>query len=105
MDEVSRKISLNTRYTDVRVDKVPAQFESVDIDNSYGSIRIGIDNDASYYLKGHAKYAKIHFPDNQRVNYFQENTELNVEGNIGDKRNNLPKVTIETKYGGVNLTQ
>lgn len=105
MDEVSRKISLETRYTDVRVTKVPEQFESIDIDNSYGSIRIGIDKDASYYLKGHARYAKITFPDNQHVNYFQENTEMNVNGNIGEKKNNVPEVNVETKYGGVNLTQ
>lgn len=103
--EISRKINLETRYTDVKVENVPAQFESIDIENSYGSVRIGIDKDASYRLKGHARYAKINYPNNQHVNYVQENEETTINGIVGDQKNNLPTVTINTKYGGIDLTK
>lgn len=33
----------------------------------------------------------------------QENTELRVDGVVGEDGPDLPKVSIETKYGGVKL--
>ncbi len=102
-DEITRKIDLETKYTDVKVMKVPAGFESIDIQNSYGSVKIIIDPSASYTLKGYAKYAKINYPDNNRVNRIQENTELTVEGTVGTTGKGSGKVNIETKYGGISL--
>ncbi len=102
-DEITRKIDLETKYTDVKVMKVPATFESIDIENNYGSIKIGIDPSASYRLKGHAKYAKINYPENGKINRFQQNTELTVEGTVGSPNKESGKVTIETQYGGVSL--
>ena len=102
-DEIRRKIDLETKYTDVKVSNVPAGFESIDIDNSYGSIKIAIDPSASYTLKGYAKYARISYPENSRVNRFQENTELRVEGTVGNAQKGPGKVNIETQYGGINL--
>ena len=104
-EEITRKIDLETKYTDIKVMKVPAGFESIDIENSYGSIRIYIDPSASYTLKGHAKYAKINYPDNNRVNRIQENSELSVEGTVGKTGTGSGKVRIETKYGGITLQQ
>jgi hypothetical protein len=105
IDELYNKVALDTKYTDVRVDYLAASFETIDIDNSYGSIRLGIDPSASYSLSGNAKYAKITYPDNSRVNRFQENTEMRVDGNVGNAEKPKAKVKIETNYGGVNLTQ
>ena len=102
-DKISKKIDLETKYTDVKVYAVPAGFESIDIENSYGSIKIAIDPSASYELKGYAKYTKINYPDNSRVNRFQESNELTVEGTVGNQKGKIGTVTIETKYGGVNL--
>jgi hypothetical protein len=103
IDALSNKLKLDTKYTDVRIDMLNKGFESVDIDNSYGSIRIGIDPSASYVLKGTAKYARITYPENSYVNRFQENTEMRVEGIVGSRDNPASKVNIETNYGSVNL--
>jgi hypothetical protein len=104
-NEISKKIRLNTKYTDFKVERVTAGFELIEIENKYGSINIGIEEGASYRLKGYAQYAKIHYPSNARINRHQENTELRVEGIVGDDSSELPKVSIQTKYGGVNLTR
>jgi hypothetical protein len=104
-DEISNKLKLNTKYTDVKVNYIPAGFESIEIDNSYGSINLRIDNGASYKLDGYAKYAKINYPSEGRVNRFQESSELRVEGIVGTESNNLPDVKINTNYGGINLVQ
>ncbi len=104
-DKLMKKLSLDTKYTDTKIAFVPSAFESIEIENSYGSISIGIDPEASYRLQGHAKYAKIHYPSDSKVNRFQENTELSVKGVVGTKKDNLPTVKIETKYGSINLVK
>lgn len=101
-DEITKKIHLETKYTDVKVGRVPAGFESIDIENSYGSVKIGIDDDASYSLKGFARYAKISYPDNSRMNRVQENNELKIEGTVG-KAGKGGTVKINTRYGGISL--
>ena len=102
-DEVSKKIEVETRYSDFKVQKVPASFESISIDNQYGNYRIGIDPDASYKIDGDAKYAHINFPDKGRVNKFNENNEEKVNGTVGSNPNPKATVKITTRYGGVNL--
>lgn len=104
-DAVGNKFRCNTKYTDVKIAHVPASFELIEIENSYGSISIGIDPGASYRLKGHAKYAKIHYPSDSRVNKFQENTEMRVDGVVGSENGELPSVKIETRYGSINLVK
>jgi hypothetical protein len=102
-DAITKKVNLNTKYSDVKVDNIPLSFESIDIENSYGTINLGIAADASYRLKGYAQYAKIDYPDDSGVNVLQENSEFKVEGIVGKKSGQLPGITINTKYGGVKL--
>ena len=102
-DAIVKKININTKYSDVRVIDIPSNFESIDIENSYGTINLGIADDASYKLDGYAKYAKIEYPGNSNINEFQENNEFKVHGIVGRETGSLPKVKIDTKYGGVKL--
>ncbi|MGD2034767.1 MAG: DUF4097 family beta strand repeat-containing protein [Bacteroidales bacterium] len=102
-DKLINKLRIRTKYTDTKIDYIPPTFELIEIENSYGSVKIGIDPDASYSLDGYAKYAKIQYPSDARVNRFQENTEMTVKGIVGNKKDNLPVVNVETKYGGIAL--
>ncbi len=104
-DKLMNKLRINTTYTDIKIGYVSPAFESIEIENSYGSVSIGIDPEASYKINGHARYAKIHYPSNSKVNRFQENTEMTVKGVVGKKNDNLPYVKIETKYGSINLVK
>jgi hypothetical protein len=102
-DKIAKKVNLKTKYSDVRVIDIPASFESIDIENSYGTINLGIAEDASYKLNGYAKYSKIEYPDNSNVNEFEQNNEFKVDGIIGQKSGVLPNIVIDTEYGGVKL--
>ena len=104
IDKVDRKLDATTRYTGVSVDKVPASFESIKIDNSYGGIKIGIDESASYSIDGHAKYAKITVPDGH-YDKIEENTSSTIKGLVGKDNKTKSVVTIETSYGGVKLVE
>ena len=100
---IGKKLHAETKYTDVKIGYMPAGFEEIKIINRYGSYHIGLEEGASYGLKGIARYGSIVYPDNSRVNRFQESTELQVEGRIGSNENPSAKVTIDTKYGTVKL--
>jgi hypothetical protein len=105
IDALKNKLKINTKYTDTKIEYVPVSFESIEIENSYGSINIGIDPNATYKIKGYAKYAKIHYPSFARVNKFQENTEMSVEGIVGKENEANSYVRINTKYGSIKLVK
>lgn len=100
---IGKKLHTETSYSEIKVGYMPASFELVKIVNRYGSYNIGIEDGASYQIFGLAKYGNIIFPDNSRVNRFQETTELKVDGQVGSNANSKSKVDIDTKYGTVKL--
>jgi hypothetical protein len=104
-EEISSKIMMETNYTDLNVDFVPAGFESIKIKTGYGNYNVIIDPDASYKLEGYAKYARINYPENSKVNRFNENNEFKVEGIVGSNQNTGSSVAISSNYGNVRLTK
>lgn len=102
---IGKKLQMESNYTDVRIGYVPPSFEMIKISNKYGSYKIGIENGASYHLKGFAKYGDIKYPGDSKVNRFQETTELSLEGRVGTNENTSAKVVVDTKYGAIVLTE
>ncbi|GEM_PF-912824 len=100
--EVRKKLSLESRYTDVEVDHIPPGFSSIDIDNAYGNVRIRIDEKASYYLEGNTSYCKINHPE-ARINKIVKNGSYEVKGLIGTDPNTRSRVKIYSKYHAVTL--
>lgn len=101
--EVSKRLEIDNRYGGISVGYIPKDFEKIDIDNEYGGIKLGIDADASYQIKGYAKYADIDYPDKGRVSRIKESNSLSVEGTVGENQNTKSEVFIQTKYGNVRL--
>ncbi|MBN1950101.1 MAG: hypothetical protein JW801_02805 [Bacteroidales bacterium] len=105
IETVSNKISLESNFTDVRIDRVPASFNQISLVNQYGSIHLGIASGASYRLSGEASYATIHYPESVDVKRTQDADKLSVEGIIGNDKSTKSAVKIQSKYGGINLMQ
>ena len=104
--ELTNKLQIDSKYSDVIVENIPAGFELIKVDNSYGSYRIGILPDASYKIDGFAKYCKIYYPEeNARVDRFNENTEMKVNGLIGNDDNTKSSVVLNSSYGNIKLTK
>ncbi len=103
LDYLGKKLHIQSKYTHTSVDKIPATFEEIDIKNSYGGVKLGIDSNASYHLKGEAKYADISFPSGGKMNKIRGNTSSSYEGVVGSDPDPKAKVSIVTSYGGVKL--
>jgi len=104
INSLSGKLQVETKYSDVMVDKISAGFESIKIDNSYGTYKLGIDPAASYKLNGYSKYCSIVYPENNaRVSRFNENNELKVDGTIGNAQDAKAVVSVTSHYGNIRL--
>ncbi len=104
--ELSGKLQLDTKYTDVIIDKISSGFESIKVNNSYGTYKLGIEPGASYNLDAYGKYCEIVYPQNgARVNRFDENSEMKVNGVIGGTSNPTADVSVNSHYGNIRLIQ
>ena len=93
---------LDTGYGSVRIDKVDSKFEKIKITNSYGGINIGLDN-LSYKLHAECSYSDVDYPnDRYKGNKVRDNQNLSLDGNVGLGGGS---VTINSRYGGVKLTE
>ena len=103
LSSLTTKLDADIKYSDINVNSVPKNFESIKITNSYGKINLGIASDASYSLDAFVKYAGINYPETGRVSRISENTSTTVKGVVGTDKNTSSSVNINSSYGGVNL--
>lgn len=102
---LKKSLLFENGYGNLSIKNVPEGFESINVDNRYASVNIGIEEDASYYLKGNTRYCKLHHPSSNNLNRIRENTSYEVEGYIGNNKNTPSKVIIDSRYGNVDLRQ
>lgn len=102
IDEIGHKCLLETDYTDVKIAMVLPGFELVEVVNSYGSIVLNIDPEASYQLTADTKYCKIGFPNPHKISKETNGNHTHIEAEIGIKGSER-KVKIESKYGNVKI--
>lgn len=94
--------NLNTGYGSVRIGKVDAKFNKINIVNSYGGINIGMDN-LNYKIKADCEYCDVKYPeDRYKGNKIRENHRFSLDGNVG---NGDGTVTISSRYGGIKLEE
>jgi hypothetical protein len=105
INEIKNKLQSESKYSDFRVDYMPAGFDKITIDSKYGNYKVSIDKDASYSIEGYAKYADIHYPENDQVNKIKDNNELKVKGFVGSDNNSGSSVKINTSYATVRLAE
>jgi hypothetical protein len=105
IEALSDELDCETKYSDFRVDYMPAGFESININNKYGTYKIGIDENASYRLDGEASYAKISYHETGRVSKIVENNSMSVNGTVGNDANTKSVIKVNTSYGSVHLNK
>ena len=104
VDELSKKLEADTRYSQCKIEYMPPSFESVNIEAGYGGYKIGLDEDASYELDAETSYGKISYHDSGgRVSRIQESNRMEVYGRVGPDENPSATVNVNTRYAGVKL--
>ncbi len=103
--KVNMKLEADTRYGNLTVDQIPAQFEDVSLKSSYSHVRLAIARDACYRLDARSSYGSINMSDSQfdaeRRIIGSNSSELS--GRVGSCSSPVSRVSIRASYGSVRL--
>lgn len=100
---LKNKLFVEQEYGGFKVEKVSANFETIQIDARYASIKLGIEQGASYQLDASVKYAGIDYPKEANVDRHVSNSSETVKGIIGPDSNTNSSVIIKSEYGGISI--
>jgi len=99
---LTESLDLDTGYGSVKISKVGAKFDKIQITNSYGGINIGL-NELSYKIKANCDYCDVNYPEARyKGNRIRENHSFSLEGTVGTGGGT---VSINSRYGGIKLTE
>jgi hypothetical protein len=102
---LTKKLRYDGSYGSFSIDRVPAGFESIDVETHYMGVRIGIEESANYKLDakvsyGGLKYNEDNFKNQRRI---VENNSNEVAGIVGKEESPTATVNIVASYGSVKL--
>lgn len=104
IEKVLNKMMFTSKYGDIKVNEVPADFSSIEFRGDYTGFKAGISSKASYNIDARASYSSIkYYAPVSRVNRIEGNTSTEINGSVGSVENPASSVYIRTKYGNVNL--
>ena len=102
LGKVNSKLRLSLGYSNVTVETLSKNFSDLTIENKYGNIKIDVEDNVSFKIKGEANYGNISLPETSNVNTHRHATNLKLDGVVGDS-NTSNQVSIKTKYGSVSI--
>jgi hypothetical protein len=102
---LAKKLDFTVAYGSFSVDRVPAGFESIEVDSRYTGVTLGIDESASFRLDGKVSYGGLKFNEENYRNTKRivENTSTVIEGIVGKEEKPSSTVKITASYGSVKL--
>ena len=101
IDQLSKSLKIESGYGGVQVGEIDEGFEFISVTNSYGQIRLGLD-DASYNVEAECKYCGIDYPEDDFTgDRIKENNSFSIKGKVGTTTGG--KVNIKSQYGEIKL--
>jgi hypothetical protein len=103
--ELTKKLTYNGSYGSFSVDRIPAGFESIDVETHYMGVRLGIDESANYKLEAKVKYGGLKYNEDNFRNQRRivENNSNEVSGTMGKEESPTARVNVLASYGSVKL--
>ena len=103
--ELTKKLNYEGSYGSITVEEVPADFESIDVDTRYMSVKIGIQNSANYTLDARVTYGGLSYNEDNFKNQKRivENNSKEISGTVGNEESPSASVKIKASYGSVKL--
>lgn len=102
---LTKKLKFDGSYSSLNVDRVPAGFESIEINSRYTGVKVAIDESASFNLDGKVSYGGLKFNEEnfKYTRRITENNSTEVSGTVGKDESPSSTVRVEASYGTVKL--
>lgn len=101
--QLAKKLDIQSKYGDVRIETVDSKFESIAFIGSYSSIYAPIDQSVSYLIDGEASYGGVNYNSPARVSRIESNNKVTVNGRVGENENPKASVNVKVRYGSAKL--
>jgi len=101
-----RSIDVETSYGSLNIDNVDPGFSEINVENNFGSANLRIDPGASFLFEAKATQGSIVYPEKKaKINYREKTVQNTIlKGIIGNDANPVAKVTLQSSYGSINIT-
>lgn len=101
---LNKRLKLESGYGTVKVDRIPAGFELLEVSSSYAQVSLGIEEGAAYDMEASCEFCSITYPsDAFRGNRQKENTRESLRGKVAGGASG--KVRVISKYGNIRLME
>ncbi|MCU0472145.1 MAG: hypothetical protein MUC93_02100 [Bacteroidales bacterium] len=102
---LTKKLDYNGEYGSFNIDRIPAGFESIEIDTRYTGVNLGIEENASYYLEAKTSFCGVKYNEENFLNKRRivENNSAEISGIVGKEEKPSGTVKVEASYGNVKL--
>lgn len=105
IDKLSDAAFIESGYGGVDIQNISPDFTTISVENEFGSVDLQIDESAVYTFEAEAEYGEISFPDkNADLSYQKRTTSKSTFKGVIGKGKPKSKVTIESRYGGVSIS-
>lgn len=101
--KIGKKLSITTRYGDVKVQEVAPTLQELVYRGSYASLSAPIPASVSYQIDATASYGGLSYNSQAKVSRIENNSKVSVNGIVGSNENTKTKVSVTVKYGSANL--
>lgn len=98
-----KKLQVESRYGDVRIEEVASTFEDITFNGSYSSIYAPIPKEVSYDIDGEVSYGGISYHEPSKVSRIESNNRLTVNGFVGKSQGKSGSVKVKVRYGSAKL--
>jgi len=105
ISSLGNKFITNSKYGNVKIKDISANFEIIDIAARFVDVSVGIPLDASYQISSTTKFGDIHIPKSNSINKNETNMTTTTNGFIGSEKSSKSKIKINSEYGDITLTK
>jgi hypothetical protein len=102
---LAKKLDYTGSYGSFSVERVPAGFESLEVDTRYMGIKLGIAESANYKLDAKVSYGGLKYDEDKLSTQKRivQNNSNEVTGTMGNDESTSSTVTVNSSYGSVRL--
>ena len=103
---ISTSLQAHTEYGSLEVKFVKAQFSTVDVENKFGGVELGIDKSATYGVDVQTSFGDFDYPESlaKFSNKYTSSTGSSYSGKIGDANGSTSKLIARTSYGNIEVS-
>jgi len=102
---LTKKLSYKGSYGSFSIDRIPAGFESLEVDTRYTGVKLGISESAHYKLEGKVSYGGLKYNEDNfnTLRRIIENNSSEVSGTMGNEESPSSSVKVSSSYGTIRL--